>query len=58
MGLVYRRRVKGPADTTVNVSGGGLSLSKRIGRRVTLNSRGGGSVRILPGLSFRFRWRK
>jgi hypothetical protein len=28
-------------------------VSQRIGR-LTLNSRGGGSFRILPGLSFRF----
>ena len=37
----------------LNISKRGASLSQRIGR-VTLNSRGGGSIRILPGLSFRF----
>lgn len=39
--------------THVNVSKRGASVSKRVGR-LTLNSRGGGSIRILPGLSFRF----
>jgi hypothetical protein len=39
--------------TRVNLSKTGLSVSKRVGR-VTANSRGRVSVRILPGLSFRF----
>jgi hypothetical protein len=54
MGLIFRKRVKIDGDTAVNVSNSGLSTSKRIGRRLTLNSRGGGSFRIAPGLSWRF----
>jgi hypothetical protein len=53
MGLVFRRRIRLSDDTSANVSKGGASLSKRIGR-LTLSSRGRGSIRLLPGLSFRF----
>jgi hypothetical protein len=50
MGLVFRRRVRIGENQTVN-------LSKRVSQ-VTVNSRGRGSIRILPGPSFRFgrRW--
>jgi hypothetical protein len=53
MGLIFRKRVKLDDTTSVNVSGTGASVSKRIGR-LTISSRGRGSIRILPGLSFRF----
>ena len=50
MGLIFRKRIRIGANETIN-------LSKRVGQ-VTVNSRGRGSLRILPGLSFRFgrRW--
>lgn len=54
MGLVYRKRVAVGRRTTVNLSGRGASVSERVGR-VTFNSRGRVSVRILPGLSLRLR---
>lgn len=56
MGLIIRKRVnvKGVA---VNVSKNGLSLSKRLGRMVTVNSRGQVTVRLFPGVSFRFKVR-
>jgi hypothetical protein len=56
-GLVFRRRVRIGANETVNLSKGAASAAKRVGQ-VTVNSRGRGSIRILPGLSFRFgrRW--
>lgn len=53
MGLNYRRRISTGKGTTLNVSKSGVSESKKIGR-VTLNSRGGGSIRLGKGLSFRF----
>lgn len=53
MGFRYRRRLRLGRGQWLNVSKRGASVSKRAGR-VTVNSRGGGSVRILPGLSFRF----
>jgi hypothetical protein len=53
MGFVFRRSIGLGRGTRLNLSGRGASVSKRIGR-LTLNSRGGGSIRILPGLSFRF----
>jgi hypothetical protein len=53
MGLNYRRRVRIGSSSWLNVSTRGASVSERIGR-LTLNSRGGGSFRIAPGLSFRF----
>jgi hypothetical protein len=53
MGLIYRKSVRVGANTRVNLSRHGASISKRVGP-VSLNSRGRVSVRILPGLSFRF----
>lgn len=53
MGFVFRKSIRLGRGTRVNLSRRGASVSERIGR-VTLNSRGGGSIRILPGLSFRF----
>ncbi|OIQ85132.1 hypothetical protein GALL_330260 [mine drainage metagenome] len=52
MGLVFRRRVNLGRSAHLNVSKSGVSASKRAGR-VTVNSRGRVSVRVLPGLSFR-----
>ncbi|MCU1430616.1 MAG: hypothetical protein JWL83_4616 [Actinomycetia bacterium] len=53
MAFNYRRRVKLGRNNWMNVSKGGASLSSRSGC-LTLNSRGGGSVRIARGLSYRF----
>jgi hypothetical protein len=57
MGLVFRKRIQVGENQTVDVSKRGASVAKRVGR-VTVNSRGRGSIRILPGLSFRIgrRW--
>ncbi|OIQ80362.1 hypothetical protein GALL_378900 [mine drainage metagenome] len=52
MGLIFRKRVRVSRTTHVNLSAHGASVSRRAGR-VTVNSRGRVSVRILPGLSFR-----
>lgn len=52
MGFQYRKRIQTGKGTHVNLSKG-VSVSKKVGR-LTLNSRGGGSFRIAPGLSFRF----
>jgi hypothetical protein len=52
MGLIWRR-TKRIGDTDLNASTGGVSASRRIGRRLRVNSRGGGSVRLLRGLSWR-----
>jgi len=41
-------------DTDLNVSKSGASVSRRVSRRLRLNSRGGGSFRLLRGLSWRF----
>jgi hypothetical protein len=57
MGIVYRRRVRTGRSSWFNLSRSGVSGSRRLGR-VTLNSRGGGSIRIMRGLSFRFGKRK
>jgi hypothetical protein len=53
MGLIWRARVRIDDDTDVNASKFGASVSRRVGRRLRLNSRGGGSFR-LEGLSWRF----
>lgn len=55
MGLVYRRRKRIGRRTHANASATGASISQRYGR-VTVNSRGRGSVRLARGFSWRFRW--
>ncbi len=55
MGLVYFVRKRLGRGTHLTVSTGGASVSQRIGKRLTVNSRGRASLRLLPGLSFRFR---
>ena len=54
MGFVFSRRKRLANGLDVNLSKSGASVSKRAGR-VTVNSRGRGSVRIFKGLSFRFK---
>jgi hypothetical protein len=53
MGLSFRRRTNLGRGTSANVSGSGASVSKRVGKRVTVNSRGRFTVRLPGG----FRWR-
>jgi Protein of unknown function (DUF4236) len=53
MSLQYRRSKTIAPGTRLNVSKSGLSVSKRVGP-LTLNSRGRGSLRIAPGMSYRF----
>jgi hypothetical protein len=53
MGFSFRKSTGIGRGRRVNVSERGASVSQRVGR-VTVNSRGTGSIRILPGLSFRF----
>jgi hypothetical protein len=52
MGLVFRRRVRAGKHSWLNLSRHGVSVSHRRGR-VTVNSRGRVSVRLLRGLSWR-----
>lgn len=55
MGLVFRRRVRLGDDTHANVSGGGVSVSRRLGP-LTVNTRGQGTLRLgVRGLSWKFR---
>lgn len=54
MSLIFRRTKRLDEDTDLNVSQHGGSLSRRIGRRLRINSRGGGSFRIMRGLAWRF----
>ncbi len=53
MPFYFRKRATLNKTTHVNLSKAGASVSERVGP-VTMNSRGRVSVRILPGLSFRF----
>ena len=52
-GLIFRKRIK-LDDTAANVSKDGVSISRKIGRFITANSHGQVSIRIAPGLSWRF----
>lgn len=54
MGFVFRKRKSLGRNAWVNLSKSGASVSKRAGR-VTVSSRGRGSVRLFKGLSFRFK---
>ncbi|HKU31086.1 MAG TPA: DUF4236 domain-containing protein [Arthrobacter sp.] len=45
--------MKAGKNTAINLSKSGASVSERVGP-VTISSRGRVTVRILPGLSFRF----
>jgi len=53
MGLIFRR-TKRIGGTDVNASQGGVSASRRVGRRLRLNSHGGESFRLFRGASWRF----
>ena len=57
MGIFFRKRTKLGKDSWLNWSKTGVSGSKRIGP-VTINSRGGFSVRLGKGLNDRGRWKK
>jgi hypothetical protein len=54
MGIVFQRRKRIGKGTNLNLSKSGASVSKRAGR-VTVSSRGRGSVRLAKGISFRFK---
>jgi len=54
MGLVFYRRKRLGRGVDRNLSKSGASASTKVGR-VTLTTRGRGSIRIAKGLSFRFK---
>jgi len=54
MGLVFSRRKRLGQGVNLNLSKSGASVTKKVGR-VTLSTRGRGSIRIAKGLSFRFK---
>jgi hypothetical protein len=54
MGLLFRKRISLGRSTNLNLSRRGTSISKRVGR-VSLSSRGRGTVRLAKGLSLRFK---
>lgn len=54
MGFSFQRRKRLGRTTSLNLSKSGASISKRAGR-MTVSSRGRGSIRIAKGLSFRFK---
>lgn len=54
MPLNYRKRVTLGSGAHLNISKTGASVSQRVGR-VTFNSRGRVSIRVLPGLTWRIR---
>jgi hypothetical protein len=54
MGFIFRKRIKTSPTSALNISGSGVSASKRVGP-VTVSSRGRVSLRLGRGLSFRFK---
>jgi hypothetical protein len=56
MGISFRKRVKTGKDSWINVSGSGVSGSKKVGP-VTVNSRGGVWVKLPGGFTYRGRWK-
>jgi hypothetical protein len=57
MGLFYRRTRSLGGGRRLTVTNRGVGVSQRVGR-LSLSSRGRGSLRIAPGLSLRFRWKR
>jgi hypothetical protein len=53
MGLILRKTARLGKTGRVNVSRSGVSVSKKFGRFVTVNSRGRITIRLAPGISFR-----
>lgn len=53
MGFVFRKSFGLGRGLRLNLSNRGASVSQRIGR-LAVSSRGTGSIRLLPGLTFRF----
>ena len=53
MGFVFRKRVSVSRNMWLSLERRGVSASARVGR-ATVSSTGRVSVRLLPGLSFRF----
>lgn len=53
MDLVYRKRKRLSRRSWLNVSENGASLSAKPHDRITLNSRGRMTLRLLPGLTLR-----
>ena len=54
MGFVFQKCMRLGRSTFLNMSKSGASASKRDGR-VTMATRGRGSVRVAKGMSFRFK---
>lgn len=59
MGLRFQKRVKLGKTTSMNVSKSGVSLTRKIGKFVTINSRGY-MIFSIPrtGISYRFNVKK
>lgn len=57
LGFIFRKRVRLGKNGHLNISKSGASVSEQLGP-VSLNSRGRVTVRLLPGLSFRFGGRR
>jgi hypothetical protein len=54
MGFTFRKSIRLGKLARLNLSKSGASVSKKIGR-VTVNSRGRGSIRLGKGISWRFK---
>lgn len=54
MGFTFSKRKRVGKTGALNLSKSGVSASKKVGR-VTVSSRGRGSVRLGKGLGFRFK---
>lgn len=54
MGFIFNRRKKVGKRTTLNMSKSGVSVSRKAGP-LTVNSRGGVSVRLGKGKRFKFK---
>lgn len=55
MGLTWRKSIRLGKLARLNLSKSGPSLSTRLGKRVSINSRGRGSIRLGKGISWRFK---
>ena len=53
MGIIFRKRIKIGEGTNLNLSKRGVSISSKVGKRITINSRGGISINLGNGFTYR-----
>lgn len=53
MGLSFRKRINLGNGTVVNLIKSGISVSQKIGKNITVNSKRGVTVKVAKGISYK-----